>query len=194
LSRAYFTLTPAPAAVGDPVAKVGGQPNWLAEPQWPLSRDLGTPMWFIGQFAVEGGLAYVFLSEATEAIDYAAEPDGGENAVIIQPYGRLPLLQRSYLEIPSPVAVVTQAQGPTVGPDHLLIEVTLGQAGQGALQFLGDEPQWLQGDELPEAGYRLIAQLDSQRLPFDVDFGDAGIGDVFISSDGREGRFLWQCH
>jgi hypothetical protein len=68
LRRAYFTLTPAPAPVGDPVAKVGGQPSWLAEPQWPLSRDLGTPMWFIGQFAVEGGLAYVFLSEATEAI------------------------------------------------------------------------------------------------------------------------------
>ena len=38
-----------------------------------------------------------------------------------------------------------------------------------------------------------MVQLDSGKLPFDVNFGDAGVGYAFLSPDGKEGRFLWQC-
>ncbi|AQY20463.1 hypothetical protein T261_05774 [Streptomyces lydicus] len=62
-------------------------------------------------------------------------------------------------------------------------------------QFLGGpgiEPQWLQGEEEPGEGWRLVVQLTDGE-PFFLNFGDAGIGYAFLSPDGKEGRFLWQC-
>jgi hypothetical protein len=38
-------------------------------------------------------MAYVFMTDATEYVDDAWEPEGGENAVIVQPGGRLPVLE-----------------------------------------------------------------------------------------------------
>ena len=59
---------------------------------------------------------------------------------------------------------------------------------------IGGTPGFLQNDEFPGPDYsKLIAQLDSPLLPFDVNFGDSGIGYVFLSQDGRSGKFLWQC-
>ncbi len=90
MGRRPVTFVPAESPVGEPVAKVGGQPVWLREPQWPLSGADGTPMWFIGRIDVpataqpSSGLAYVFMTDATEPVDDTAEPEGGENAVIIQ--------------------------------------------------------------------------------------------------------------
>lgn len=83
--------------ITDPVTKFGGQPVWLEEPQWPVSRMYNSPMQFICQIALEpllfGNLptrmAYLFLTDW----DYAGvfpttfDPDGGENAVILQPGG-----------------------------------------------------------------------------------------------------------
>lgn len=179
--------------------KAGGQPVWLAEPQWPLSRTTGEPMEFLGQFALEEGrLAYLFMTgDDGGCIDGTYEPDAGENALLIQPDGRIPAF----------VTVDGRAVGPSVGTDHLPHPSADGAAadapGEGdegddgrPLQFLGGpgiEPNWLQGEEPPGEGWRLVAQLDSCDLPFDVNFGDAGIGYAFVSPDGKEGRFLWQC-
>ncbi|MFD7433443.1 hypothetical protein [Streptomyces sp. NPDC059861] len=185
------------------VTKVGGQPVWLAEPQWPLSRRTGEPMEFLGQFALDDGrLAYLFMTDdEDEFIDGTYEPEAGENAFVIQPDGR----------IPDFVTVDGRAVGPSAGTDHLP-QPSTDEAGEGdegdetddgeedgdgrPLQFLGGpgiEPNWLQGEELPGEGWRLVAQLDSCDLPFSVNFGDAGIGYAFVSPDGKEGRFLWQC-
>jgi hypothetical protein len=54
------------------------------------------------------------------------------------------------------------------------------------------EPVWLQEDEQPGEGWQLVVQL-TDGLPFYVNFGDAGYGYAFVSPDGKEGRFLWQC-
>jgi hypothetical protein len=48
------------------------------------------------------------------------------------------------------------------------------------------------GDEWPREDWQLVVQL-TDGLPFYVSFGDAGIGYAFVSPDGKEGRFLWQC-
>lgn len=185
----HFTVRPSAAPVTAAVSKVGGQPVWLERPQWPLSRDTGKPMWFIAQFQVPAGLAYLFLTDATDHVDYAAEPDGGENAVIVQRGGRLPMLQRSVREEHRPVPVTATRTGPTVAPeDHVLVRST----EPDSFQFTGGEPRWLQGPDVPGAGYRFVAQLDAGALPFPVNFGDGGTGFVFVSADGLEGRFLWQ--
>lgn len=39
----------------EPVTKFGGQPVWIGEPQWPVSRQYGTPMQFICQIALRLG-------------------------------------------------------------------------------------------------------------------------------------------
>ncbi|MEV6949542.1 hypothetical protein AB0N07_48125 [Streptomyces sp. NPDC051172] len=192
-----LVFVPAEGAVREAVTKVGGQPVWLEEPQWPLSRETGRPMEFLGQFALEGGrLAFLFMTgDEREYVDGTWEPEGGENALVIQPGGR----------VPDFVTVERRAEGPSAGRDHLPRHVDSGE-GSGEhsneeedrrpWQFLGGpgvEPHWLQGDETPGDGWQLVVQLDSGKLPFDVNFGDAGVGYAFLSPDGKEGRFLWQC-
>lgn len=176
----------ADGPVCEPVTKIGGQPGWLEEPQWPLSRGTGEPMQFLGQFALDGGrLAYLFMSgDGDNSVGATWEPEGGENALVIQPGGR----------IPNFVTVRAQAEGPTVGTDHL---PQTGEPGGKSrpCQFLGGpgvEPVWLQEDEQPGEGWQLVVQL-TDGLPVYVNFGDAGFGYAFVSPDGKEGRFLWQC-
>ncbi|MFG3657625.1 hypothetical protein [Streptomyces sp. NPDC047706] len=187
-----LAFVPTAGAVREAVTKAGGQPVWLAEPQWPLSRATGEPMEFLGQFALGGGrLAYLFMSgDEDDFVDGTYEPEAGENALVIQPGGR----------IPDFVTVDGRAEGPSAGADHLpcAAEEADGEEGDDGrpFQFLGGpgiEPNWLQGEEQPGDGWRLVAQLDSCDLPFDVNFGDAGVGYAFVSPDGKEGRFLWQC-
>ncbi|MFJ2740318.1 hypothetical protein ACIO3O_11670 [Streptomyces sp. NPDC087440] len=181
-------FVPAGRVVAEPVTKVGGQPVWLDAPQWPLSKDSGEPMEFIGQFELPGDrLAYVFMTENAPG---TFVPDGGENAVIVQPGGRVPSFVAGVRDL---------ASGPTLGDDHLAVPGKLDEDGE-SWQFLGGpgvEPLWLQGEETPgeEEGtpWDLLVQLDATALPVYVNFGDAGIGYAFLSPDGGEGRFLWQC-
>ena len=100
------------APIVAPVTKFGGQPCWLGEPQWPLSRANGMQMRFICQITLPLGafgsapvrMAYLFMTDPdsdSDWVDGAHEPDGGENALIFQPGGPT-------------VPVVAQATGPTL--------------------------------------------------------------------------------
>jgi hypothetical protein len=103
-------------------------------------------MWFIGRIDVpataqpSSGLAYVFMTDATEPVDDTAGPEGGENAAIIQSSEP----RQSHGEVPSHITVTRRAEGPTVGPDHLLVDGG-GPDAQGHLwQFAGGDPNWVQ--------------------------------------------------
>jgi uncharacterized protein YwqG len=59
---------------------------------------------------------------------------------------------------------------------------------------VGGTPGFIQGDQFPDGGpWKLLLQLESDDVPFYVNFGDAGVGYAYISEDGRTGKFLWQC-
>ncbi len=85
----------AETPITEPVTKFGGQPVWIGEPDWPLSRETGNPMRFIGQielkeelgFTTPANMAYIFMTEEEDGgfVDTTYEPDGGENAVTLQP-------------------------------------------------------------------------------------------------------------
>jgi hypothetical protein len=84
------------ASIHTPVAKLGGQPTWLDSPTWPMSRTTTAPMKFVGQFPVPGDplrLAYLFITEdgaLGETFPETYSPDAGENALLVQPGGRIP--------------------------------------------------------------------------------------------------------
>lgn len=205
----------------EPVTKLGGQPVWIGEPRWPLSRTLRAPMRFIGQFALDpelfgscpARLAYLFMTEADDFVDGTWLPDGGENAVILQPG-----------TWDGPVAALTQ--GPTLAtrvaeadaggtreepheyavtmepgedPDTL-DEDTFRERGAWdqymdavAESKLGGTPAFLQYPEYPGPGaWRLLVQLNALVVPAGPNFGDGGIGYAFLSEDGRVAKFLWQ--
>ena len=60
---------------------------------------------------------------------------------------------------------------------------------------IGGDPAFMQGEEYPEpkSEWLFLMQIDSCSLPFEVNFGDAGIAYVFVNKTGTEGKFLWQC-
>ncbi|MDX3224346.1 hypothetical protein [Streptomyces sp. ME19-01-6] len=198
-ARLEFVLADGP--VREPVIKVGGQPVWLEEPQWPLSSTTGEPMQFLGQFTLDGGrLAYLFMGDE-EGVGGTYVPEGGENAVVIQPGGR----------IPGFVTVRAQAEGPSVCVDHLPR-----LAESDTWMFLGGpgaEPGWIHEERYPGEGWELVVQLSSalsDTLPFEGLAEDGVTEDIvpcyyawelsgwgtawaFVSPDGKEGRFLWDC-
>jgi hypothetical protein len=205
--RHPVVFRPAEGPVEGPVTRLGGRPAWLDQPQWPISRGLAKPMFFLGQFRLDDGpageprLAYVFMTDslhleqievpegAEDDVGYDLDPAldtfdpvAGENAVLIQPGGRVPWF-----------VTVQPADKPHMSyfAEDFLPADPLWVGDDGPWQFLGDEPVWLQSDQTPGPGWRLVAQFDSH---LGLNFGDNGIGYVFVSPDGAEGRFLWQCH
>lgn len=179
-------LSPADAPVTSRVTKFGGQPVWVAEPTWPLSTELGTPMRFVGQVNVPATgsaperMAYLFLTQDDdEDVDGTWEPDAGENALICQPGQVAPFLETT-----------SRAEGPSVGPDVQVAQLPTDDA-DGSGNHVGGKPAWLQPDETPE-GFSFLFQIDSTNLPFWVNFGDAGVGYAFIDHTNGEGRFLFQ--
>lgn len=217
---------PAPAPMANAVTKFGGQPAWHGAPQWPLSRTTGNPMRFLCQVALDerlfpgalGKMAYVFMTDEDDYVDGTWEPDGGENAVVVQPGAA-----------PSHVAVAARATGPTLydmvevpgrdrpAPCGREYEARLSIRDEPAFQpedarcdwseddfaryatalegnKVGGAPIFLQGDEFPDGGpWRLLLQLDAVRVPFSVNFGDRGIGYAFIDAAGQTAKLLWQC-
>ncbi len=174
-----------------PKTKFGGQPDWVETPQWPISTELKGPMRFIAQIEVgdvfpdhKGKVAYIFMTEDDdEYIDGTWEPDGGENAVIIQPSG----------EYSS--SIQTLDSGPS--REEFGVEVVVTEIEEDDLggSRIGGMPEFMQGEEYPEPkeNWKFLAQLDSCSLPFEINFGDAGIAYVFLNKSATKGKFLWQC-
>ncbi|MGV9772248.1 hypothetical protein [Streptosporangium sp. NPDC003464] len=174
----------AAGPVDEFVTRMGGGPDWVGEAQWPLCSRWDNPMAFVGQFRLPGDelhMAYLFMCGDCEE---TWEPEVGKNALIIQP-GR----------VPSFITTIVPSWGPSQGGG---MPVDLEPACPGDLDGyesrMYGSPAWLQSEEYPPGGpWSFLFQLDSCSEWCPLDFGDAGVGYGFISGDGQEGRFLWQC-
>jgi uncharacterized protein YwqG len=188
--------------------KFGGQPDWLAKPEWPISKTTGRPMRFICQINlpdsglnIEAKLAYLFMTDEEEYVDGTWEPDGGENAIILQP-GDNEIKTEAHVtgqtlyemvEVPGKDRLVPKDFECAVG----LIELRETRTQPDDSEFknkIGGQPDFLQGEEYPsQEKWDLLFQLDSASVPFHINFGDAGVGYGFISDDKKRAKFLWQC-
>lgn len=194
--------------ITEPVTKFGGQPVWLGKPQWPLAKVDGQPMRFICQVQLPDDLqtsghrmAYIFMSD--EVMGETWDAEAGDNAVILQPGPFTPYVQTVQLDR----GPTLQAMRPTTGGGLLefedteygveLTKVTDEQSRDDGTMMktrIGGPPKWMQNEEWPAGGpWRMLIQVDSCDESYSINFGDGGIGYVFISEDGRQARFLWQC-
>ena len=167
-------------------------------------------------------MAYIFMADDEAVLDEPWAPDSGGNCVLLQPSTANPIvktitiktgptltefedvqgfLRKKRVAVPCEYeAQLLDAKDPDYcSPDDLLKlsdEIQEAHHGAALVNKIGGSPYFLQGEEFPPGGpdkWRLILQLDSAQIPFDVNFGDVGVGYAFISNDGSEARFLWQC-
>jgi hypothetical protein len=223
--RLELSFRPVDAPISEPRAKLGGQPVWLDTPAWPVSRMLGTPMCFVGQFPIPGSggrIAYLFITDDPDAPTF--EPEAGENALLVQPDGHLPEF----------LAVTGAATGPSLWrrganwDDHVPVELQvdiaeLGEAEERALDaeiaaqeaeiagldleipdtdvltprsYVGGKPCFWQPNIVLAPPWRFFFQLDGAEGwdddPYALNFG-GGTGYAYLSQDGNEGRFYWDC-
>jgi len=223
MKRQSIEFVKAKKPILDAVTKFGGQPVWVTEPQWPLSAETGEPMRFICQIALvpeifgstPARMAFIFMTDGKDYVDGTWEPDGGENAVILQPgnpsmpveplskgptvYRMVKKMLKNQL-VPEPCEFGIQAslsEDPAFVPEAERARWPQEKQEQYAMALggnrIGGTPIFMQRDEFPGPGsWKLLLQLDSTRVPFFVNFGDAGIAYAFISEDGTVGKFLWQ--
>jgi uncharacterized protein YwqG len=215
-----FKLSDSP--ISKPITKFGGQPVWINQREWPISKVTGKPMMFIGQIRLESGLfgriegkmAYIFMTEDKKGDAKTWDPDSGENAIIIQPgNNRIKVLPIDMG--PSLSRLVKKKGTGIIKPCEYSAKLNLGKDPYYITEYeredwdeitfkkyaktlfgnkLGGTPIFLQGEEFPKGGpWNLLLQLDSTKVPFLINFGDAGIGYAFISKDGKKAKFLWQC-
>jgi uncharacterized protein YwqG len=212
--------------ISEPVTKFGGQPSWVSEPQWPLSRTTGNPMRFICQIKLgpelfpntTAQMAYLFMTdeEGGAFVDGTYEPDGGENAVILQP-GRTDIPTAKLAQGPTLYRMVERQGHDRLQPESCEFAVRLTEAddipfvpeaerwkqmdegvqaatGNMDENKTGGTPVFVQGDEFPfGSNCRLLLQLDSCSVPFFINFGDGGVGYAFLNEAGDRAKFLWQC-
>jgi uncharacterized protein YwqG len=199
------TLKPS-EPITAPVTKFGGQPVWLGEPQWPVSTKDGEVMRFICQIRLPGSpdiaprLAYVFMSDEPEE---TWDAEAGANAVIIQPgpfdphVSTLPQREGPSLEKMVPGVTGNRLEPASVEYRAELTELPDDVPADDETTFgirIGGPPTWLQNEEYPANGpWTFVALIDSGTDAYSINFGDCGVGYVFVSLDGRRARFLWQC-
>jgi len=204
-----------------PITKFGGQPIWLTEPQWPLSRGWDNrPMMFICQIELDNRLfnddvmrmAYIFVTHAETPDDDFFDPDiispdEGENAVIIQPCGYVDVEIKNiengptlfdYLGLPYEAYVrLKYAQDPDFIDSYTFMQLSEDKRMEYCKSVdgnkIGGTPYFFQGDEFEtEDKYSLLMQLNSNFLPFYLNLGASPTAHVFISNNFTNGSFLIQ--
>jgi hypothetical protein len=147
---------------------------------------------FIGQIAlnpelfesIDGRMAYWFMTDDEQYVDGTWKPEGGENAVIVQPCDLL-------------VPVHGCAEGPTLyrmvprpgsawlvpEPCEFAVRLTFGEDPE----FLAEDDRW----QRQEGDNRIYSKaVAGNRIGGTPGFLQSY---AFLSRSGRAGRFLWQC-
>ena len=154
--------------ITDFVTKFGGQPTWVSEPQWPMSRETGNSMRFICQIklnnelfsVVTAQMAYLFMTDEDddEFVDGTYEPDGGENAVILQP-GVTDIPTKKLSEGPTLYRMIQKPGHDLLQPEscefavHLIVE--------DDIPFVPEDERWKMSDAEVQAA---TGKLDENKI------------------------------
>lgn len=229
LKKKTITFIESKKPIAEPVTKFGGLPFWIGKPQWPLSRSTNQPMCFICQIElfndifpdIEAKMAYLFMTYDEDDSASTWEPDGGENAIILQPGNpNIPhtdikngptlfemviklFKKRLFKKRPVPqlceyAVELIEGEDPDFIPEMVLLKMPREERDEYTGNLEGDKiggcPAFIQNDEFPDKSgtWKLLIQIDSTTVPFSINFGDSGIGYGFINNKGTDAKFLWQ--
>lgn len=200
----------------------GGQPQWINEPQWPVSKKLKKPMSFICQVDLNHPIfasqvkqtarkmrAYVFMTdEKDDYVDGTWEYGSGENGVIVQVEGEKNNPSK-YFAINSSLSTGPTHSDTVFFPVFTEVQVPLAPKNEESEEededaddderlsntHLGGKPSFIQHPEYPseDANFFFTAQLSSTDFPFFVNFGDCGDAYVYLRKDLKEAVMFWQC-
>lgn len=195
-SKHTLKLNASTSPIRKPVTKLGGQPVWLEEPQWPWSPTFDRPMLFLAQVALDpalfggeaGRMAYVFVTDPDAYGDLTPQqsvgvpdwsnPFGGENAVIIQPGGQV--LNPDLADL-RPVAT-----GPT------LVRYTQAKGGKrgiptkvewGTRQVPGHDPAVFDPNTMTDADLQELKTGGTPALMWPTEFPEIADWALFFQAD-----------
>ena len=205
----YLTYVSSGSPITAPVTKLGGQPVWIDEPQWPLSAASGQQLDFVAQIEIDpelfpgavGRMAYIFIAPDYAERPASWKPDSGESAVIVQPSTTAPPSEvtdaatgpQSYGDFEYEVTLERRIDEAHIPRDDL---VDMGEDAIAAYEErlsgdkIGGTPEFSQNEEFPscEAGYSLLWQV--QGTPVLNNLGEGGVGYAYLDATGETGRFL----
>lgn len=164
-------------------------------------------------------MAYLFISDSNDAPDEPgptpiiygqSDPEAGENAVILQPGGDRIVETQEIVDGPSLFAFENRNRErrpvefwvtlrESVDPDFVPQNTRRRSRKYYktvAGNKLGGTVGFIQPDRFPflESESELVLQLETRDIPFYVDFGDLGVGYLFVQLGKDRARFLWQSH
>ena len=199
--RSYKIDTFIPKSSGEQyITRFGGQPDWIAFPQWPISLSWDKrPLKFIGQIRLNDfyrdlkdlTLAYIFMTQPDDEADPFFDPDiiypdEGENAIIIQPGGKTP----EYIHTDN------FCVGPTVDSKAIWIpqitdseEMLTSEYKQIDVDKFGGIPAFFQNSKVKSDSI-LLLQLHTNWLPFYINAGGAPTMFTFLNGKKDEGFIL----
>ncbi|WML33316.1 DUF1963 domain-containing protein [Clostridium sp. OS1-26] len=197
-----------------PVTKFGGQPIWIDKAQWPIDEENGKPMRFICQIELypeifgesKFKMAYLFVSKEWNNYVVICQPSNTKivtNDIVKGPtiYKMVEKKNSSFL-VPQGCEFTVNLilgedynfvhQSPYFKGDELVFE----ESPEDYNEILdgnkiGGTPLFLNCDELPEGDmWKLLLQLDATKLPFELNFGDAGMGFFLINMKDNNLKFI----
>jgi uncharacterized protein YwqG len=182
VKRKSIEFIESKSQIREMVTKFGGQPVWLTQPQWPVSKATGDLMQFICQLSISPDMfgdvpckmAYLFVTDEDEYVDETWEPDGGKNAVILQsgdvrvPVKEIqegPTLYRMVKKVfrkrlvPEPCEFqvnLREAEDPDFVSEEVRIKWSKGECSEYFKSLdgnkMGGSPSFVQNDEFPGPG------------------------------------------
>ncbi len=179
--------------------RFGGQPDWIAAPQWPVSLPWDNrPLKFIGQIRLNDfyndlkdlTLAYIFMTQPEDKTDPFFDPDiiypdEGENAIIVQPDGK----------IPEYIHTENFCVGPTVDSEFIWIPQTTEREEPVTTEFKQLDvdkfcgiPALFQNSEI-NSDDTLLLQLHTNWLPFYLNGGGEPTMFTFLNGK-KDGGFI----
>ncbi len=179
--------------------RFGGQPDWIGTPQWPVSLTWDNrPLKFIGQIRLNDFnselkdliLVYIFITQPEDKTDPFFDPDiiypdEGENAIIVQPNGK----------IPEYVHTEKFCVGPTVDSETIWIPQTIESEEMITTEFKQLDidkfcgiPAFFQNSKV-KPDDMLLLQLHTNWLPFYINGGSEPTMFTFLN-DKKDGGFI----
>jgi hypothetical protein len=156
---------------------------------WPKSKTTGNPMKFYGSIPIPQNpnkVLHIFMTDEEEYVDGTWEADGGENCVLI---GSIKKKQIESKNLES-----YKSQTIDIFPYALeVFEDNYDEPYTGSK--IGGFPAFIQEEEYPSGGnWQFIMQIDSQDIPFIINFGDSGTAYIFVNKSWESAKMLWQCY